>query len=167
MNPEQTEVLYNEGIKALNLQPNETVVDAYCGVGTIGLSLAKQAHQVRGMDTIPAAIDDARFNAKRLGVTNTHYAVGTAEDLLPKWFKEGFKPDAIVVDPPRTGLDRKLLTALLKQPPKKMVYISCNVSTLARDLVQLAKVYQVDYLQSVDMFPQTARCEVVVKLTRK
>ena len=113
LNPEQTEVLYNEGIKALD------------------------------------------------------YAVGTAEDLLPKWFKEGFKPDAIVVDPPRTGLDRKLLTALLKQPPKKMVYISCNVSTLARDLVQLAKVYQVDYLQSVDMFPQTARCEVVVKLTRK
>ena len=99
LNPEQTEVLYNEGIKALDLQPNETVVDAYCGVGTIGLSLAKQAHQVRGMDTIPAAIDDARFNAKRLGVTNTHYAVGTAEDLLPKWFKEGFKPDAIVVDP--------------------------------------------------------------------
>ena len=167
LNPEQTEILYNKGIKALDLQPNETVVDAYCGVGTIGLSLAKQAHQVRGMDTIPAAIDDARFNAKRLGVTNTHYAVGTAEDLLPKWFKEGFKPDAIVVDPPRTGLDRKLLTALLKQPPKKMVYISCNVSTLARDLVQLAKVYQVNYLQSVDMFPQTARCEVVVKLTRK
>lgn len=167
LNPEQTEILYQEGIKALQLQPNETVVDAYCGVGTIGLSLAKQAKEIRGMDTIPAAIDDARANAKRLGVTNTHYEVGTAEELLPKWFREGFKPDAIIVDPPRTGLDRKLLTALLRQPPKKMVYISCNVSTLARDLVDLAKVFHIDYLQSVDMFPQTARCEVVVKLTKK
>ncbi|MFR3732003.1 MAG: 23S rRNA (uracil-5-)-methyltransferase RumA, partial [Enterococcus sp.] len=95
------------------------------------------------------------------------YETGTAEELLPKWFNESFKPDSIIVDPPRTGLDERLLKALLKQPPKKMVYISCNVSTLARDLVQLAKVFHVEYLQSVDMFPQTARCEVVVKLTRK
>jgi 23S rRNA (uracil1939-C5)-methyltransferase len=167
LNPEQTEVLYNEGLKALALQPNETVVDAYCGVGTIGLSVAKQAKEVRGMDIIPQAIEDAKRNAERLGVTNTHYEVGTAEELLPKWLQSGFKPDAIIVDPPRTGLDQKLLKAILKQPPKKMVYISCNVSTLAKDLVDLAKVFQVEYLQSVDMFPQTARCEVVVKLTRK
>jgi 23S rRNA (uracil1939-C5)-methyltransferase len=167
LNPEQTEVLYNEGLKALALQPNETVVDAYCGVGTIGLSVAKQAKEVRGMDIIPQAIEDAKLNAERLGVTNTHYEVGSAEELLPKWLQNGFKPDAIIVDPPRTGLDQKLLKAILKQPPKKMVYISCNVSTLAKDLVDLAKVFQVEYLQSVDMFPQTARCEVVVKLTRK
>lgn len=167
LNPEQTERLYEEARKALNLKTNESVVDAYCGVGTIGLSLAKQAREVRGMDTIPAAIDDARHNAKSLGVTNTRYEVGTAEELLPKWLNEGFRPDGIIVDPPRTGLDNKLLQAILRQPPKKMVYISCNVSTLARDLVQLAKVFKINYLQSVDMFPQTARCEVVVKLTRK
>ncbi|MBO0440578.1 23S rRNA (uracil(1939)-C(5))-methyltransferase RlmD [Candidatus Enterococcus ikei] len=167
LNPEQTEVLYSEALKALELQPNETVVDAYCGVGTIGLSIAKQAKEVRGMDIIPAAIEDAKLNAERLGVTNTHYEVGTAEELLPKWLQNGFKPDSIIVDPPRTGLDQKLLKAILKQPPKKMVYISCNVSTLAKDLVDLAKVFDVKYLQSVDMFPQTARCEVVVKLTKR
>lgn len=167
LNPEQTEVLYSEAVKALDLQPNETVVDAYCGVGTIGLSIAKQAKEVRGMDIIPAAIEDAKMNAERLGVTNTHYEVGTAEELLPEWFQNGFKPDAIIVDPPRTGLDQKLLKAILKQPPKKMVYISCNVSTLAKDLVDLTKVFDVQYLQSVDMFPQTARCEVVVKLTKR
>lgn len=167
LNPEQTEVLYSEATKALSLKPNETVVDAYCGVGTIGLSVAKLAKEVRGMDIIPAAIEDAKKNARRLGVENTRYETGTAEELLPKWLKEGFKPDAIVVDPPRTGLDDALLKALLKQPPKKMVYISCNVSTLAKDLVQLTKVFKVSYMQSVDMFPQTARCEVVVKLTRR
>ncbi|KAF1297265.1 23S rRNA (uracil-5-)-methyltransferase RumA [Enterococcus sp. JM4C] len=167
LNPQQTSVLYEEGIKALDLKQNETVVDAYCGVGTIGLSIAHLAKEVRGMDTISQAISNAQINATRLGYTNTHYEVGTAEELLPKWLNEGFRPDAIIVDPPRTGLDNKLLVALKKQPPKKMVYISCNVSTLARDLKELANVFQVNYLQSVDMFPQTARCEVVVKLTRK
>ncbi|MHC5226886.1 23S rRNA (uracil(1939)-C(5))-methyltransferase RlmD [Enterococcus sp. LJL99] len=167
LNPEQTEVLYDQAIKALAIQKNESVVDAYCGVGTIGLSIAKQAKEVRGMDIVPAAIVDAQNNAERLGVKNTHYEVGTAEDLLPKWLQNGFKPDAIIVDPPRTGLDSKLLNAILRQPPKKMVYISCNVSTLAKDLVQLAKAFEVEYLQSVDMFPQTARCEVVVKLTKR
>lgn len=167
LNPRQTKVLYAEGIKALELKENETVVDAYCGVGTIGLSLADKAKEVRGMDIIPQAITDAQRNAQRLGYSNTHYEVGTAEDLLPKWLKEGFDPDAVIVDPPRTGLDSKLTQTILQQPPRKMVYISCNVSTLARDLVSLAKVFHIDYLQSVDMFPQTARCEVVVKLTRK
>ncbi|KPG69919.1 23S rRNA (uracil(1939)-C(5))-methyltransferase RlmD [Enterococcus sp. RIT-PI-f] len=166
LNPQQTSILYQEGIKALALKKDETVVDAYCGVGTIGLSVAKQAKEVRGMDIIPQAIENAKENAKRIGAANTHYETGTAEELLPKWFKEGFKPDSIIVDPPRTGLDDKLLQAIIQQPPKKMVYISCNVSTLARDLVKLATVFRVDYLQSVDMFPQTARCEVVVKLTR-
>ncbi|OTP09489.1 23S rRNA (uracil-5-)-methyltransferase RumA [Enterococcus sp. 10A9_DIV0425] len=167
LNPKQTEVLYGEGIKALAIQPDETIVDAYCGVGTIGLSVASQAKEVRGMDTIPQAIEDARENAQRLGYQNTHYEVGTAEELLPKWLNEGFQPDGIIVDPPRTGLDEKLIQAIMKNPPAKMVYISCNVSTLAKDLVQLSKVFNVDYLQSVDMFPQTARCEVVVKLTKR
>lgn len=166
LNPQQTSVLYDEAIKALALSKNETVVDAYCGVGTIGLSLAKHAKEVRGMDIIPQAIENAKENARRIQANNTHYETGTAEDLLPKWFAAGFRPDSIVVDPPRTGLDDQLLQALVAQPPKKMVYISCNVSTLARDLVKLASVFKIEYLQSVDMFPQTARCEVVVKLTR-
>lgn len=167
LNPQQTEILYGEGIKALAIQPNETIVDAYCGVGTIGLSVAKQAKEIRGMDTVPQAIADARKNAERLGYQNTRYEVGTAEELLPKWLKEGFKPDGIIVDPPRTGLGPQLIQAILAYPPTKLVYISCNVSTLARDLVELSKKFQVEYLQSVDMFPQTARCEVVVKLTKK
>ncbi|MEQ7152609.1 23S rRNA (uracil(1939)-C(5))-methyltransferase RlmD [Enterococcus gallinarum] len=166
LNPQQTSILYDEAIKALALTKNETVVDAYCGVGTIGLSLAKHAKEVRGMDIIPQAIENAKENARRIQANNTHYETGTAEDLLPRWFAAGFRPDSIVVDPPRTGLDDHLLQALVAQPPKKMVYISCNVSTLARDLVKLASVFKIEYLQSVDMFPQTARCEVVVKLTR-
>ncbi|GAA2900188.1 23S rRNA (uracil(1939)-C(5))-methyltransferase RlmD [Enterococcus pseudoavium] len=167
LNPQQTKVLYQEALKALDLSTPKTVVDAYCGVGTIGLSLAKQAKEVRGMDIIPQAIDDAKKNAAALNLSNTHYEVGTAEELLPKWLKAGFSPDAIIVDPPRTGLDTKLLQAIQTTPSPQMVYISCNVSTLARDLVSLAKIYRIDYLQSVDMFPQTARCEVVVKLSKK
>lgn len=167
LNPQQTSVLYDEAIKALNITSDETVVDAYCGVGTIGLSIADQAKEIRGMDTIDQAIEDAKRNAQRMGYTNTHYETGTAEKLLPKWLKEGFKPDSIIVDPPRTGLDDQLLQTLITAPPKKLVYISCNVSTLAKDLTKLAKVFKVEYLQSVDMFPQTARCEVVSKLIRK
>ena len=167
LNPQQTKVLYQEALKALDLSTPKTVVDAYCGVGTIGLSLAKQAKEVRGMDIIPQAIDDAKKNAAALNLSNTHYEVGTAEELLPKWLKAGFSPDAIIVDPPRTGLDTKLLQAIQTTPSPQMVYISCNVSTLARDLVSLVKIYRIDYLQSVDMFPQTARCEVVVKLSKK
>ncbi|MDT2644482.1 23S rRNA (uracil(1939)-C(5))-methyltransferase RlmD [Enterococcus dongliensis] len=167
LNPQQTKVLYQEAINALDLSTPKTIVDAYCGVGTIGLSLAKRTKEVRGMDIISQAIDDAKKNAEAMNLTNTHYEVGTAESLLPKWLKEGFSPDAIVVDPPRTGLDDQLLKAIQASPSPQMVYISCNVSTLARDLVSLSKIYHVDYLQSVDMFPQTARCEVVVKLSKK
>ncbi len=91
------------------------------------------------MDTVPQAIADAKKNAERLGYHNTRYEVGTAEQVLPKWLNEGFQPDGIIVDPPRTGLDNALIQSLLKYPPKKLVYISCNVSTLARDLVNLSK----------------------------
>ncbi|WP_413488621.1 23S rRNA (uracil(1939)-C(5))-methyltransferase RlmD [Carnobacterium divergens] len=167
LNPIQTNVLYDEARKALDLQKDETLVDAYCGVGTIGLSLAKEAKEVRGMDTIPEAIADAKENAIKMGFDHVRYEVGKAESLLPLWLKRGFKPDALVVDPPRTGLDPELIKAIVKAKPKKMVYISCNPSTLGRDLEKLSRSYKVDYLQSVDMFPQTARCEVVVKLTAK
>ncbi|WP_235836377.1 23S rRNA (uracil(1939)-C(5))-methyltransferase RlmD [Enterococcus timonensis] len=167
LNPAQTIILYDEVRKALQLSKNETLIDAYCGVGTIGLSLAHLAKEVRGMDTVPEAIADAKKNAQRKNLTNTRYEVGTAEKLIPKWNRDGFIPDAIVVDPPRTGLDDALLNTLLKFPVKKLVYVSCNISTLARDLKKLATLYEVDYLQSVDMFPQTARCEVVVQLRLK
>ncbi len=167
LNPAQTSILYQEAIKAIDPKATDTIIDAYCGVGTIGLSIAKQVKEVRGMDTIPAAIADAQKNAERLNLHNTHYEVGAAEELLPKWLMSGIKIDGLLVDPPRTGLDKKLLKSLLNYPLAKMVYVSCNPSTLARDLVELSQRYNVDYCQSVDMFPQTARAEVVVKLTKK
>lgn len=165
LNPEQTAVLYQETLKALDLKPGDNLVDAYCGIGTLGLALAHQAKSVRGMDTIPAAIEDAKMNAKRNGFTNTNYVVGKAEELLPLWVKEGYQPNAVIVDPPRTGLEKEFIDALLTIKPPKFVYVSCNPSTLARDLVRLTEAYTVDYIQSVDMFPQTSRAEAVVKLS--
>ena len=167
LNPQQTEVLYGEAVKALDIDGMEHLIDAYCGVGTIGFAFARKVQSVRGMDTIPEAIQDARKNADRLGLKNTHYEAGKAEDIIPKWYEEGYRADALVVDPPRTGLDDKLLDTILYYKPAKMVYVSCNVSTLARDLVKLAKVYNVEYIQSVDMFPHTARTEAVVKLSKR
>ena len=166
LNPYQTVTLYAEALKALDLSPDENVVDAYSGVGTIGLSMAHAAKEVRGMDVIDDAVKDARENAALNDITNATYETSTAETLLPKWLDEGFELDALVVDPPRTGLDDQLIRAILASKPKKFVYISCNPSTLARDLVKLTRQYRVDYIQSVDMMPQTARCEAVVKFTR-
>lgn len=167
LNPQQTEVLYGEAVKALDIDGTEHLIDAYCGVGTIGFAFARKVQSVRGMDIIPEAIQDARKNADRLGLKNTHYEAGKAEDIIPKWYEEGYRADALVVDPPRTGLDDKLLDTILHYKPAKMVYVSCNVSTLARDLAKLAKVYDVEYIQSVDMFPHTARTEAVVKLSKR
>lgn len=167
LNPVQTGVLYDEINKALNLDKNESLVDAYCGVGTVGLYVAHGAKEVRGMDTTPEAIEDARENAVLSHQENTTYEVGKAEDILPKWLEEGFVPDALVVDPPRTGLDDQLIEAINKSRPKKFVYVSCNPSTLAKDLELLTKSYRVDYIQPVDMFPQTSKVEAVVKLSRR
>ncbi|VOD24571.1 RNA methyltransferase [Streptococcus pneumoniae] len=167
LNPEQTEVLYNEAVKALDVNKEDHLIDAYCGVGTIGFAFAKKVKTLRGMDIIPEAIEDAKRNAKRMGFDNTHYEAGTAEEIIPRWYKEGYRADALIVDPPRTGLDDKLLDTILTYVPEKMVYIFCNVSTLARDLVKLVKVYDLQYIQSVDMFPHTARTEAVVKLVKR
>lgn len=166
LNPKQTAILYTEAIKALEPTSDDHVIDAYCGSGTIGLAFAKQVKTLRGMDIIPEAIKDAQINAKRLGLDNTYYETGPAESIIPQWYADGYRADALIVDPPRTGLDKKLMAAILKYQPPKMVYVSCNVSTLARDLVQLTKIYEVVYIQSVDMFPNTARTEAVVKLVR-
>ncbi|HFH6981961.1 TPA: 23S rRNA (uracil(1939)-C(5))-methyltransferase RlmD [Streptococcus agalactiae] len=167
LNPKQTQILYSEAVKALDVKEDDDLIDAYCGVGTIGLAFAGKVKSVRGMDIIPEAIQDAKVNALYMGFTNTHYEAGKAEDIIPRWYSEGFRANALIVDPPRTGLDDKLLNTILKMPPEKMVYVSCNTSTLARDLVTLTKVYHVHYIQSVDMFPHTARTEAVVKLQRK
>lgn len=167
LNPKQTQILYSEAVKALDVKEDDDLIDAYCGVGTIGLAFAGKVKSVRGMDIIPEATQDAKENALHMGFTNTHYEAGKAEDIIPRWYSEGFRANALIVDPPRTGLDDKLLNTILKMPPEKMVYVSCNTSTLARDLVTLTKVYHVHYIQSVDMFPHTARTEAVVKLQRK
>jgi len=159
--------LYSEAIKALDLTQADKLIDAYSGVGTIGISLADHAGEVRGMDTVPEAIDDANENAADNDVSNAIYYTGAAEDLIPAWVDEGWVADALVVDPPRTGLDEELRWTIIETQPEKFVYISCNASTLARDLVDLTRAYDVEYIQSIDMFPQTARWEGIVKFTKK
>ncbi|WP_257350846.1 23S rRNA (uracil(1939)-C(5))-methyltransferase RlmD [Pseudalkalibacillus decolorationis] len=168
LNPVQTVKLYNQVRKAAKLTGEEKVVDAYCGVGTIGLWLAKDAKEVRGMDVIEDSIDDATENAIKHGFTNVQYETGKAEYWLPKWLKEGWKPDVIVVDPPRTGCDQTFLDTVKKIKPKKLVYVSCNPSTLAKDVNFLSKAgFKVERLQPVDMFPHTSHVEVVASLTLK
>lgn len=167
LNPQQTIKLYNEVKRAAALTGKEKVVDAYCGVGTIGLWLADQAAEVRGMDIIAESIDDAKKSSKRHGFTHTKYVPGKAEEVLPKWVKKGWHPDVVVVDPPRTGLDGQLLQTILQVKPSKVIYVSCNPSTLAKDLDTLSKSYQVEYIQPVDMFPQTSHVECVSRLVLK
>ncbi len=165
LNPAQTEVLYEEAAKALELSPDDTLIDAYAGIGTIGLSLASRVKDVQGMEIIPEAVDDANENARLNGITNAHYEVGKAEEILPKWQEAGLNFDALVVDPPRAGLDDNLIKAILKTKPRKFAYVSCGMASLARNLRRLTSVYHVDYILPIDMMPQTARCEAVVKLS--
>lgn len=167
LNPIQTVKLYDEVKKAAALTGKEKVVDAYCGVGTIGLWLSKEAKEVRGMDVIKESIEDAKKNAKRHNRTNVHYEMGKAENILPRWIKEGWKPDVLVVDPPRTGCDQALLHTIQKVKPKKIVYVSCNPSTLAKDIKELDKLYKVEYMQPVDMFPQTSHVECCALIVLK
>ncbi|MCM3612539.1 23S rRNA (uracil(1939)-C(5))-methyltransferase RlmD [Planococcus sp. MERTA32b] len=166
LNPKQTVKLYDEIKRAAELSGTEKVVDAYCGVGTIGLWLADGAGELRGMDTIHDSVVDAKANAKRQGV-KAKYVTGTAEKWLDVWSNENFVPDVLTVDPPRTGLADSLLKTILKVKPKRFVYTSCNPSTLAKDLQQLTKIYRIEYIQPVDMFPQTAQVESVTKLVLK
>lgn len=165
LNPVQTDNLYEETAKALDLHGDDVLVDAYAGIGTIGLSLAPRVKRVVGMETIPEAVADANANAKLNGLTNAHYECGTAEELLPKWQADGLNFNALVVDPPRTGLGQALIKTILQTKPAKFAYVSCNMASLARNLRALSRIYRVDYLQPVDMMPQTPRCEAVVKLS--
>ncbi|MCP8617920.1 23S rRNA (uracil(1939)-C(5))-methyltransferase RlmD [Salirhabdus salicampi] len=167
LNPAQTIKLYNEVKKVAELTGEEKVVDAYCGVGTIGLWLASNAKEVRGMEVIEDAVKDARKNAEKRGVDNVKYYTGTAESWLPKWKKEGFDPDVIIVDPPRTGCDNRFLETVKKIRPKKFIYVSCNPSTLAKDLDALMSKYEIKSIQPVDMFPQTSQVESITLLELK
>lgn len=166
LNPTQTINLYNEIKRAADLTGTESVVDAYCGVGTIGMWLADRAKEVRGMDLIHESVVDAKANAKKLGYT-AKYVTGSAEKWLETWRTDGYTPDVLTVDPPRTGLGDSLIQTILKVKPKRFVYTSCNPSTLAKDLQQLTKIYKIEYIQPVDMFPQTAQVESVTKLVLK
>jgi 23S rRNA (uracil1939-C5)-methyltransferase len=167
LNPLQTVKLYESVRAAAGLTGKETVVDAYCGTGTIGLWLAPYAKEVRGIESIPEAVEDAKANAARNGRDNAQFYAGYAEELLPRWVKSGFAPDVIVADPPRTGLDPRFLEAVLKTKPKRFVYVSCNPSTLAKDCKALLDGgYKLEWVQPVDMFPQTSHVECVALMSK-
>lgn len=165
VNPEQTKVLYDKALEYAELNGDENVIDAYCGIGTISLFLAQKAKKVYGVEIVPEALEDARRNAELNGFTNTEFAVGEAETVIPNWYKQGIEADVLVVDPPRKGCDQALLDTIIKMKPKKVVYVSCNPATLARDLRILEDGgYQTVEVQPVDMFPQTMHCEAVAWL---
>ena len=168
INPVQTEKLYSLALSYAGLSGKETVWDLYCGIGTISLFLAKDAMQVYGVEIIPQAIEDARRNAANNGICNAQFFVGKAEEVLPeKYEKEGITADVIVVDPPRKGCDEKCLDTMLKMKPERIVYVSCDSATLARDLKVLCECgYEVKRVRAVDMCPMTVHVEVACCLQR-
>ncbi|WP_377891694.1 23S rRNA (uracil(1939)-C(5))-methyltransferase RlmD [Alkalihalobacillus sp. R86527] len=168
VNPDQTKVLYDQALRYAGLTGEETVIDAYCGIGTISLFLAQKAKKVYGVEIVPEAIEDAKRNAELNGITNAEFEVGEAETIIPMWKKKGIKPDVFVVDPPRKGCDESLLETILDMNPKKVVYVSCNPATLARDLRILEDGgYETKEVQPVDMFPHTTHVECVAVIERK
>lgn len=168
VNPVQTEVLYQKAIEAAELTGNETVIDAYSGIGTISLAVAKHAKQVYGVEVVESAVMDARHNAKINAIDNVEFTLGKAEDVMAQWQTDGLQVDALIVDPPRKGLEPSFIEAVGQLKPAKMVYVSCNPATLARDLDLLAaQGYQAEGTQPVDMFPQTLHVESVTKLVLK
>ena len=167
VNPVQTEVLYGKALEYAGLTGKETVFDLYCGIGTIALFLSEKAAKVYGVEVVQDAIRDARDNAGINGVRNAEFLVGEAEKVMPDLYARGIRADVVVVDPPRKGCDEALLKTLTDMGPKRVVYVSCNPATLARDLAYLdGSGYRVVEVQPVDMFPWTEHCEVVVGLSR-
>lgn len=177
VNPVQTEKLYGQAIEYAGLTGNETVWDLYCGIGTITLSMSKKAKQVYGVEIIPQAIDDANDNAARNNISNAKFYVGKAEEVLPDFYeKESEKdsssnalhPDVIVVDPPRKGCDQMCLDTMLKMAPNRIVYVSCDSATLARDLRILCDGgYKLEHVRPCDMFPMSVHVETVCLLSKK
>jgi 23S rRNA (uracil1939-C5)-methyltransferase len=170
VNPRQTRVLYGKALEFADLTGEETVWDLYCGIGTISLFLAQKAKQVYGVEIVPEAIEDARKNAVINGMDNVEFFVGKAEEILPQKYKESHQTmyaDVIVVDPPRKGCEESLLETIVQMEPKKVVYVSCDPATLARDLKYLdSHGYEVRKVQPVDMFGMGGHVEVVSLLSR-
>ena len=169
VNPAQTEKLYGYALEFAGLQGEETVWDLYCGIGTISLFLAQKAKKVYGVEIVPQAIDDARNNAKINGFENAEFFVGKAEEVLPEQYeKNRVYADVIVVDPPRKGCDEVLLNTMVKMHPERIVYVSCDSATLARDLKYLSENgYEVKRVKPVDQFPHTVHVETVCLLSRR
>lgn len=166
VNPIQTELLYNTAIEEANLNKNENIFDLYCGIGTIGIFASKQVKKVFGIEVVEQAIEDAKENSKLNNIENCEFMVGLVEQLLPELVKK-HKADTVFLDPPRKGCDKKALNALLEIKPKKIVYISCNPATLARDIAILEEKYDLKKVQPIDMFPWTHHIETVTVLTLK
>ena len=165
---EQAEVLYSKALEFAQLTGKETVSDAYCGTGTISLYLAQKAKHVLGIEIVPAAIEDAKKNAIRNHVENADFIAADAGVIMPKLYKQGTRPDVIVMDPIRAGCSEEVLKAAAGMEPKRIVYVSCGPSTFARDAKILAQMgYQLKKVQPVDMFPQTTHVELVALLERK
>ena len=167
VNPMQTEVLYRKAAEFAGLAGDETVVDLYCGTGTISLVLAGQARQVIGAEIVPSAIEDARENAARNGLANTEFICADAKEAAAELVRRGIKPDVISVDPPRKGMAEEVIGHIVSMEPKKIVYVSCDPATLARDLSRFAALgYQAEKAEAVDMFPRTHHVETVVLLSK-
>lgn len=167
INSSQTEKLYRKAIEYAQLNGQETVLDTYCGIGTIGLYMAPVAKHVYGVEVVPSAIKDAKQNATLNGLDNTTFVCGKAEEVIIEWKQQGIKPDVVMVDPPRKGCDETFLQTLLALNPKRIVYISCNPSTQQRDAQILASSYDLKEITPVDMFPQTTHIETVALFERK
>ena len=163
INPEQTEVLYQTALDFAGLKGGETVVDVYCGAGTISLLLAAKAKRVIGLETVEAAVSDAIKNAQHNGISNTEFLAGNAEVLLPRLVEEGLRPDVIVLDPPRKGVEPEVVAAIAKAKPRRVVYVSCNPATQARDAALFSEAgYKITRCQPVDMFCWTHGVENVL-----
>lgn len=168
VNPAQTEKLYGLALEYAGLTGSETVVDAYCGAGTISLLLAQKAKKVIGIEIVPEAIQNANENAVRNHIENAEFHVGATEDLLPRLIADGLRPDVIVLDPPRKGCDPAVLDAIIAAAPKRVVYVSCGAPTLARDAKLFAEGgYTAEKVQCVDMFCWTGAVETVMSLVQQ
>jgi 23S rRNA (uracil1939-C5)-methyltransferase len=162
INPVQTEKLYGCALEFAELHGNETVMDIYCGIGTISLCAARHAKKVIGVEIVEQAIEDAKMNAQRNNISNAEFYADSAENIVPKLIESGERPDVVILDPPRKGSDEKTLSALIKAAPKRIVYVSCNPATLARDAAFLAeRGYALENACGFDLFPRTMHVETV------
>lgn len=163
----QTEKLYNKAIELAQLKKTDTILDAYCGIGTIGLICSKHVSSVYGVEINPQAIKDAIANSKLNNIKNTRFICGDAGNVMTDFAAEGKRFDVVFMDPARAGSDKAFLSSLVKTKPKKIVYISCNPKTLARDVEYLSRSYNVETVQPVDMFPHTNHIETIVLLSKQ